>query len=136
MAGDVLGRSRHADTIRKLPLFEGCTRDEAASIARVGHEEEFPAGRELTREGVAGDDFFVLLDGEVEVLRDGQPVAQMAADDFFGEIALLGHSSRTATVRTTGPVRALVIPGRGFRAMLGRQPDVQLKVLDALADRL
>jgi CRP-like cAMP-binding protein len=136
MPGDVLGRSRHADTIRKLPLFAGCTRNEAASIARVGHEESFPAGRELTREGVAGDDFYVLLDGEVEVLRNGAPVAQMAAGDFFGEIALLGHSARTATVRTTGPVRALVIPGRGFRALLGRNPDVQLKVLDALADRL
>jgi CRP-like cAMP-binding protein len=85
---------------------------------------------------VAGDDFYVLLDGEVEVLRNGAPVAQMAAGDFFGEIALLGHSARTATVRTTGPVRALVIPGRGFRALLGRHPDVQLKVLDVLADRL
>jgi CRP-like cAMP-binding protein len=133
---DVLGRSRHADTIRKLPLFEGCTRGEAASIARIGHEQSFPAGRELTREGVVGDDFYVLLDGEVEVLRDGAPVARMAAGEFFGEIALLGHSTRTATVRTTGPVRAFVIPGRGFRALLGRQPDVQLKVLDALADRL
>jgi trk system potassium uptake protein len=136
MRGDVLGRSRHADTVRKLSLFAGITRAEANSIARVGHEQSFPGGQELTREGVAGDDFYVLLDGQVEVLRDGAPVAQLTAGDFFGEIALLGHSSRTATVRTTGPVRALVIPGRGFRALLGREPGVQLKVLDALAERL
>jgi len=135
-AGDVLGRSRHADTIRKLSLFAGINRDEANAIAKVGHEESFPAGRELTREGVAGDDFYVLLEGEVEVIRDGAPFATMSAGDFFGEIALLGHSTRTATVRTTGPVRAFVIPGRGFRALLGREPSVQLRVLDALAERL
>ena len=114
-AGDVLGRSRHADTIRKLSLFAGINRDEANAIAKVGHEESFPAGRELTRAGVAGDAFAGLLAGEVAVVR---------------------HSTRTATVRTTGPVRALVIPGRGFRALLGREPSVQLRVLDALAERL
>jgi CRP-like cAMP-binding protein len=64
-ADDVLGRSRHADTIRQLSLFAGINRDEANAIAKVGHEESFAAGRELTREGVAGDDFYVLLEGEV-----------------------------------------------------------------------
>jgi CRP-like cAMP-binding protein len=132
----VLGRSRHSKTIRSLPLFEGCTNAEAASIAGIGHEESFAEGTELTREGRAGDDFYVLLDGRAAVLQDGDVRGELGPGDFFGEIALLGHSARTATVRTASPVRALVIPGRAFRALLGRQPDVQLKVLEALAERL
>jgi CRP-like cAMP-binding protein len=132
----VLGRSRHAKTIRSLPLFETCTNAEAASIAGIGHEETFAEGTELTREGRAGDDFYVLLDGRAAVLQDGDVRTELGPGDFFGEIALLGHSARTATVRATSQLRALVIPGRAFRALLGRQPDVQLKVLEALAERL
>jgi CRP-like cAMP-binding protein len=132
----VLGRSRHAKVIRSLPLFETCTTGEAASIARIGHEETFAEGTELTREGRAGDDFYVLLDGHAAVLQDGEVRTELEPGDFFGEIALLGHSARTATVRAATPLRALVIPGRAFRALLGRQPDVQLKVLEALAERL
>jgi CRP-like cAMP-binding protein len=133
---DVFGRSRYAKTIRALPLFAGCTNAEAASIAGIGHEESIEAGTELTREGRAGDDFYVLLDGHAEVVRDGSVLSELGPGDFFGEIALLGHSTRTATVRAASPLRVLVIPGRAFRALLGRQPDVQLKVLDTLAERL
>jgi CRP-like cAMP-binding protein len=132
----MLRRSRHTKLIRDLPLFAGCSNDEAASIAAVGHEEALEAGRELTREGSPGDSFYVLLEGSAEVVQDGGVVATLYPGDFFGEIALLGHSSRTATVRTTSAGRALVIPGRAFRALLGRQPNVQLRVLETLADRL
>jgi CRP/FNR family transcriptional regulator, cyclic AMP receptor protein len=55
--------------------------------------------------------------------------------EFIGEIALLSHSPRTATVTAVTPVRTFVIPGRAFRALLGRQPKLQCKVLETLALR-
>jgi CRP-like cAMP-binding protein len=56
--------------------------------------------------------------------------------EFIGEIALLSHSPRTATVSAVTEVRTFVIPGRAFRTLLGRQPKLQCKVLEALAVRM
>ena len=60
----------------------------------------------------------------------------LGAGDFFGEIALVSRSPRTATVTTTVPTDLLVITGTSFRALLDHSPRIQLRVLEALADRL
>jgi CPA2 family monovalent cation:H+ antiporter-2 len=60
----------------------------------------------------------------------------MKDGDFFGEIALISGAPRTATVTATSPVRALVITDRDFRTLLKKSPAMQLRVLEALAERL
>jgi CRP/FNR family transcriptional regulator, cyclic AMP receptor protein len=122
--------------LRKVPLFARCSRRELANVASIGYEDEFPAGQELTREGERGRQFFVLLEGTVNVRKGGDEVATMKKGDFFGETALVSHGARTATVTATAPVRALVVTDRSFRSLLGRSPNIQVKVLEALADRL
>jgi CRP/FNR family cyclic AMP-dependent transcriptional regulator len=122
--------------LRKVPLFARCSRRELANVASIGYEDEFPAGQELTREGERGRQFFVLLEGTVNVRKGGDEVATMKKGDFFGETALVSHGARTATVTATTPVRALIITDRNFRSLLGRSPSIQGKVLEALADRL
>jgi CRP/FNR family transcriptional regulator, cyclic AMP receptor protein len=122
--------------LRKAPLFTRCSRRELSNIASIGYEQEFPAGQELTREGERGRQFFVLLEGTVNVRKRGNQVATMKEGDFFGETALVSHGGRTATVTATTPVRALVISDRSFRSLLGRSSSIQVKVLEALADRL
>jgi CRP-like cAMP-binding protein len=119
-----------------VPLFAGCSRREIANIAGIAAEKEFAPGEELIREGDTGSQFYVVLDGDAEVRRGGQAINARGGGDFFGEIALVAHSPRTATVAAKTRVRALVIDGRDFRALLGRQPDLQLKVLEALAERV
>jgi CRP/FNR family cyclic AMP-dependent transcriptional regulator len=69
-------------------------------------------------------------------MRDGERLNQLGKGDFFGEIALVSDSPRTATVTATSPVRALVITDRAFRQLLDEQPEIQRKVLVALAERL
>ena len=119
-----------------MPLFARCSRREVADIASIAAEREFPAGEELIREGESGRSFYVLLDGTVEISRGSENLGTRSAGDFLGEIALLARSARTASVTTTSQVKALVISDRAFRSLLGRQPELQLKVLEAMGERL
>jgi CRP/FNR family cyclic AMP-dependent transcriptional regulator len=131
-----LGRLGRARVIRSVPLFARCSRRELNNIAGIAVEKHFPKGEDMVREGDTGSSFYVVLDGEAEIRRGGQGIDMRGGGEFFGEIALVAHSPRTATVRARTPVHALVIDGREFRALLGRQPDLQLKVLEALAERV
>ena len=127
---------RRAQLLKAVPLFARCSGGQLADIAAISYEQEFPADAALIREGEESGSFFVLLEGTAEVSVGGEKVRTLGAGDFAGEIALIAHGPRTASVKTTTPVRSLVIPGRKFRALLGRQPDVQLMVLAALAERV
>jgi CRP-like cAMP-binding protein len=124
------------DLIRQVPLFAQCSRKELAEVASIADEIDLPAGKELIREGGRGREFFVLLDGTVDVQKNGRRIRELKAGDFFGEIALVSDAPRTATVTTSSPVRALVVTDRSFRTLLRHSPSIQLKVIQALADRL
>jgi CRP/FNR family cyclic AMP-dependent transcriptional regulator len=129
-------RNEKVKLIRSVPLFARCSRKELGEIAAIADEIDLPQGKALIRQGERGREFFVLLGGEVEIARDGEPIDTMAAGDFFGEIALVSKVPRTATVTATSPVRVLVVTDRDFRTLLEDSPQIQLKVLEALAERL
>ncbi|MBA3348687.1 MAG: cyclic nucleotide-binding domain-containing protein [Actinobacteria bacterium] len=131
-----LGRNAKIDLIRGAPLFVHCSRSEVAEVAKIADEIDVPADKELTREGDRGREFFVLLEGSAVVRRGGRKVNVLGPGDFFGEIALVSRSPRTATVTTTLPSRLLVITDASFRTLLDHSPRIQLRVLEALADRL
>jgi CRP/FNR family cyclic AMP-dependent transcriptional regulator len=131
-----LSRNSKTAAIARVPLFCRCSKEELARIAQLADEVDLPAGKVLTREGSRGREFFVLLEGMAEVQRRGQRIATMRGGDFFGEIALVTDVPRTATVTTTAPVHALVITDRAFRALLKDSPQIQSKVLEAVASRL
>ena len=131
-----LHRDAKIDLIRGVPLFSRCSRRDLAEISSLADEIDIPAGKELIREDERGREFFVLLEGTVEVSKDGREVTTLGPGDFVGEIALVSRIPRIATVRAIEPVRALVIGERNFRSLLERSPDIQLKVLEALAARI
>jgi CRP-like cAMP-binding protein len=124
------------DLIARVPLFAALSKSERGQVASIADEIDLPADKLLIREGESGREFFVLLEGEVEVTRKGKQLATRRSGDFFGEIALVSSLPRTATVKTRGPVRALVIRDVDFRALLKRTPVIAVKVLEAVADRL
>jgi CRP/FNR family transcriptional regulator, cyclic AMP receptor protein len=132
----VLHRDAKVELIRRAPLFSRCSKRELHAIAAVADEVDLPDGRELTREGDRGREFFVLIEGTADVRRKGRKVNTMRGGDFFGEIALVSGAPRTATVTATSPVRALVLTDRDFRTLLRQTPSMQLKVLEALAERV
>ena len=119
-----------------IPLFERCSRRQLAKIASIAREAEYPAATAVVRKGEQGTDFFVVLDGEADVRTGARKLATLRAGNFFGEIALVTGSLRTATVTTGTPMRALVISNREFRKLLHDSPDLQFKVLQELGRRL
>ena len=131
-----LGGNQKIDLIRKVPLFARCSRAELKEIALLADEIDLHEGKEMTREGAPGREFFVLLEGTADVKKNRRRVNTLGPGDFFGEIALVSRSPRTATVTATTPLRALVITDRSFRRLLEESPEIQLKVLEALAERL
>jgi CRP/FNR family transcriptional regulator, cyclic AMP receptor protein len=131
-----LRRDAKADLIKAVPLFSELGRKELEEVAHIADEIDLPEGKELTVEGHAGREFFVLIDGEAVVRQGDKEVNRLGAGDFFGEIALIEDRPRTATVVAQAPVRALVITARSFRSLLEHSPEIEDKVMSAKAARL
>lgn len=132
----MLSKNAKVDAIRSVPLFAGCSKAELTQIAGLADELQFDAGRTLIREGERGSEFVVVLEGEVDVTRNGRKIARRGDHSFFGEIALVAGTPRTATVTTATQLRALVITDRAFDRLMRDSPQIQSKVLKSLAERL
>ena len=132
----MLRRNQKVELIRQVPLFSHCSKRELEQIAQIADEIDLREGKEMTTQGSRGREFFVVLDGDAEVTKDGRKINALSSGDFFGEIALVSDSPRTATVTATSPIRALVITDRAFKRLLQDVPEIQASVLSALAARL
>lgn len=125
------------DALHGASLFAALSRHELEELAKVTEDLEFEPGKVLAREGEIGHEFFVILEGEVAVERDGQEVRTLGSGDFFGEIALIWESARrTATVVARSHVRLFVLTRQAFRGLMAHHPDIERKVLEALEQRL
>ena len=124
------------ESLKRAPLFEGLSRKELVQLARMSDDAEVPAGRVLCKEGAIGREFFVLVEGKVDVARKGRRLAALGAGDFVGEISLLEQTPRTATVTATTPLRFFVLTSKAFRQVVADNPSVERKVLRALARRV
>jgi CRP-like cAMP-binding protein len=132
----MLRKNAKIELLKRVPLFERCSQRELAQIAALADELDLPAARSLTSEGSGGFEFIVLVAGEADVVRKGRVVNQLGPGDFVGEISLVTGEPRTATVKTRGPSRILVLTASGFRALMRDVPSIQDKVLAALTARI
>jgi len=124
------------DDLKRVPLFGGMTDRAIAAVAVLATELAFAAGQALVVEGEAGDAFYLLVEGRVDVTRSGEPVRTLGPGDFIGEIALVDGRERTATATAVGAVRTLVVRRDAFLELLDRHPAVRLGILMALTDRI
>jgi CRP-like cAMP-binding protein len=132
----VLRRNQKVELIRNVPLFAHVSKRQLAQIAQIADEIDLREGKEMTTQGARGREFFVLLEGGADVKKNGRRINELGPGDFFGEIALVSDTPRTATVIATSPVRALVITDRSFKRLLADSPEIQERVLSALAARV
>lgn len=132
----MLRKNAKIELLKRVPLFERCSKRELAEIAALADELDLPTARNLTSEGTGGFEFLVLVEGEADVIRGVRKVNELGPGDFIGEIALLTGEPRTATVKTRGPSRILVITASGFRTLMNDVPSIKDKVLAALTARV
>ncbi len=124
------------EALSSAPLFEGLSRKELTQLARVSEDMEIPEGQVLTREGEIGHEFFVIVEGEVEVTRKGKSLGKRGGGDFIGEVALVEQVPRIATVTAKTPLRVFVLTSTDFHHLLEESPTVERKVLRTLAKRV
>jgi CRP-like cAMP-binding protein len=124
------------DALKQVPLFEGLSKKELTRLAQGTEDLELSSGTVLCREGGLAREFFVLVEGTVEVTKDGKRLATLVGGDFVGEIALINHSPRTATVTATSQVHCFVLTSGEFRRALDDNRNIERKVMQALAARV
>ncbi len=124
------------DALGKVPLFTVLSRPELEFVATRTDEVDVPAGKKLTTQGVPGDTFYALLDGEAKVEIDGSLRRTLKGGDFFGEISMLDRGLATATITTTKPSRLLVMSHAQFRDAIKANDALLIKVLAAMGERL
>lgn len=124
------------DLLKKVPLFAHCSHASLESVERNTDEVDVEAGRTLITQGDSSDSFFVLLNGEADVLIDGKERRVLRQGDFFGEISMLDRGPATATVATRSACRMMVMSHMQFRDAIKGNPDLLVQVLAAVAERL
>jgi CRP-like cAMP-binding protein len=124
-----------AKKLGSVPLFAGLSKKERQQVAQHADIVDLPARYHLCDQGAFAHEFFVLLDGSVEVTQDGRHLTDLSAGDFFGEVALVAHDRRTASVVATTPITAIVMHQRDFDTMQRAIPHVAEKIHEAVRAR-
>jgi CRP/FNR family cyclic AMP-dependent transcriptional regulator len=126
----------YLDHLRNVPLFNSCSTKELQTIAKATDELTVPAGHVLTDQGQMGREAFVIVDGSATVKRNGKKVATLGPGSVVGELSLLDHGPRTATVTADSDSTVLVIEQRHFLGVLEAVPSIARKLLASLAGRV
>jgi len=122
-------------TVAKVPLFAGLDAARIAEIARLLKREIVPAKYAVVRRGEPADAMFFIMEGEVEVDIQPHP-RRMGRGEYFGEIALLADTVRTATVTAVTECQLLVLDVADFRRLLDAHPDLKASVTRVASQRL
>ena len=124
------------DLLTELPSFAGCSKHELQQLSRRAVDIDVEAGKVLTREGEPGREFLIVLAGTAVATRDGQVLAHFGPGDMFGEIAVLDHSTRTATVTAESHMRVAVVAANDFQSLMDEVPTLAHAVMQTMAHRL
>jgi CRP/FNR family transcriptional regulator, cyclic AMP receptor protein len=127
------GKLQHLAQVR---LFSALNKKEISLIGRASDEIGASAGKVIVSEGSTGHEFYLILDGQAAVRRNGRRVAMLGPGQYFGELSLLDRAPRNATVIADTDVTLLVIGQREFDAVLETVPGLCHKLLQAMAHRL
>jgi bacteriocin-like protein len=124
------------ERLRQVPMFKELSNKQLSQISGLMTRIERPSGTVLIDEGRAGHEFFIVLEGEVEVRHGDQLLATRGPGDYFGEIALLDNRPRTATVVVTQPVVVEVLSRQEFASLLAQAPELSQEIMATMARRV
>ena len=121
--------------LRGCSLLEGLSRADLGRIAKVADDLEVDAGHVLCQEGDAGRELFVIVEGQVDVTKGEGHLATLGPGEFFGELALLDHAARTASVTAKTPLRFFVVTSEAFWPLIESSPKLAQELLRTVAKR-
>ena len=132
--------TEHAAALKGMALCRALSGAEIEVIAAIAETQEVAAGKELFREGDAGDGLFLVVAGEIDVVKRGprgeRSLARLGAGAILGEISLLTNEVRSASGRALAHTRVLRLPAPRFKAMLQEGSPAALKMVSAIAEVL
>jgi CRP/FNR family cyclic AMP-dependent transcriptional regulator len=131
-----IGEDARIDRLRAVRLFSDMTDEQVAAVLAIATEVEVPAGRTIARQGDVGNGLFLIETGTVRVVRDGQTIAVLRPGEWFGELAVLDHGLRVASVIADEPVTCLAVATWDAERLLQAEPGLALALLRTLAARL
>jgi CRP-like cAMP-binding protein len=124
------------DTIAGFALFADLHEPQLAAVVHTFEERMFAEGERILRQGLTGSGFYVILDGDVQVVIDGEPRATLGRGEFFGEVSILLGQPPVADVVAIRPLRCLVLAGPDVERFLVDHPQVMYRMLQTQARRL
>ena len=124
-----------AGRLKQIPLFASVSDEELSTIAPFAQENSVDAGHALVKEGQFSYEFFSIEEGEAEVTREGEHVADLGPGDFFGEIGLLEKDLRTATVTAKTPMRLVTLTGWDMKRLERNIPQAVEAIRKVLEQR-
>jgi CRP-like cAMP-binding protein len=131
-----MAHDEYLDRLADVALFAGLDRKELKDVASLGTDIAVESGHELAHEGDPASEAFLVLEGTARGERGGVEIATFGPGDFFGEMALLVHGHRTATIIATSPMSVRAFHKTEFDDLLERSPKVAVKILRITAERL
>lgn len=123
------------EQLKEVPLFHQTTKKQRKTLARLGKVLQWEAGKLAIKQGSRGAAFFLILNGTVDVIVDGQPVARLDDGDFVGEIALIEGTPRNADVVAVTDTTVFAFARPGLAAALETEPTMGIALLKAMAAR-
>jgi CRP/FNR family transcriptional regulator, cyclic AMP receptor protein len=127
---------RRTELLAGCPLFAGVSSSDLGAVGDQALEVDFPADHVIARQGEIGTGFFVIVEGAVRVIRDGEELATLGPGDFFGEMSVIDGLPRVAQVVTTEPTRCLALASWEFERLVLDHPTIGLAILRGLSARL
>jgi CRP-like cAMP-binding protein len=131
-----MAREQYLKHLESVPLFSGFTTRELRDVAKATVELTLDEGKEFVSQGDVGREAFIIVEGRADVLRGGHKIAELGPGRVVGELALLDHGPRTASVVAATPLTVLVLGPREFSGLLDEVPTLTHKILAALASRV
>jgi CRP/FNR family transcriptional regulator, cyclic AMP receptor protein len=122
-----------AELLKRVPIFSDLDRKELERIATSMKQRTFNAGDTVTAEGSTGVGFFVIEDGQATVSVGGNERRRLGPGDYFGEVALLNDSARTATIKADTDLRCYGMTSWEFRPLVETHGSIAWKLLQAMS---
>lgn len=129
-------KRRLASMLKGVPLFSGLDDKDLERIAESGREVFFEAGKKIIQQGDRGLGFLLVLDGGVEVNKDGKRLAKLGRGQFFGEMTVIDDQPRSADVVATEPTTCFGLAAWSFDAVIGSNPSIARQIMKELVRRL